>query len=105
MKLLALIDQVFHILMEFVLKVVGAFGAIWAVFAAVDIAYKHFFAHETNEHLMANPIYAKTALISSGVVAAISIYLFVKGKQKNRTLNLHKPDFSHKHLSNKNSTV
>lgn len=64
----------------FYLRVVGAFGASWAIFASLDITRTQFFGYDGREKLLDNPIYAKVAVLVSLTIGIAAFCIFVKEK-------------------------
>lgn len=80
MKTLEYIDVVAKPVVQFVLRILGAFGACWGTFSAVEIVREQFFHGSKDNSLMNNPIYSKVALGVSLTAAGISTYVLIREK-------------------------
>ncbi len=80
MKTLEYIDIVVNPVVEFVLRVLGAFGACWGTFSAVEVVREQLFHGSKDDSLMNNPIYSKVALGVSAAAAGLSTYVLIREK-------------------------
>ncbi len=79
-SLLRFLLEIVEFVVGFYLRVVGAFGASWAIFASLDVTRTQFFGYEGKEKLLDNPTYAKVAILVSLTVGLAAFGVFAKEK-------------------------
>ena len=81
------LDRITKPPIAFVLRVLGAFGACWGGFSSVNVTRKQFFRYLGNDNLMDNPVYGKTALSVSIMVATIAFFVFMRAKSNSHKIS------------------